>query len=129
MIEELIHSVNHFSCTLTNSFVSAPSPPILGRAIHSTLSNIYVGKRYVSAPSGEIFDDIIVSSVFPEPLTSYTTDSNSVYLTTRNLDRGARYTISIRAILGGNYSGSTDCRTAPTEPLKSEEVQFVGCTG
>ena len=127
MIEELIHLVNHFSCTLTNSFVSAPSPPILGTsAIYSYYSYIYVE---VSSPSGEIFDGIIVSSVFPEPLTSYTTVSDSHYLTTQNLDRGVRYTISIRAILGGNYSGSTDCRTAPTEPLKSEEVQFVGCTG
>ena len=87
---------------------------------------------FISSPSGERSDEFKVLSVHPAPNTPFNPNTSDYYssdIYIRNLTASTRYTVSVVSTLGGNGSYATPCKTAPSDPLESEVVQFVACTG
>ncbi|XP_063728408.1 uncharacterized protein LOC134855971, partial [Symsagittifera roscoffensis] len=86
---------------------------------------------FISSPSGERSDEFKVLSVHPAPNTPFNPNTSDYYssdIYIRNLTASTRYTVSVVSTLGGNGSYATPCKTAPSDPLESEVVQFVACT-
>ena len=84
----------------------------------------------IPSPAGEIRDKLKVVSVHPAPNTPFnpiTSSDNYIYI--QNLKAGTRYTVSVVSTLGGHGSDATSCKTALSDPLESQVVQAVACTG